>query len=547
VDAELVEDDPLLVEDCGVPLTDVVDAEVVEPGEAPSDAGGPDAPAVADVGDRALLERIAATERAIAALHAAQVEALAEFSRRRTPVPDPLAGDADPVAGRPGRRGDFAVEELMAALRWTAWTASHRLAEAERIAACLPATWSALAAGRIDYARARRIVTAVEVLGEDDAAAVDAAVADVAGQLTTGQLAERLAVEVAAVDAAAAARRAARARRGRRVGVRPLADGMAELVATGPAEDVLAVIRGLTAAAGSRPAPGDDRGIDARRFDALRDAGRALLQAHPAPAGTWRPHVLVTIAATTLLGADDQPAHLHGYGPIPADAARRIAADGVLQRLLTDPFTGTALGLDGHTYPGTGPGGGTPPGDDGPGGNGGSPGPREPATPPTTGTARSSPCPVRAAGGGLYRPSRVLDRLVRLRDRTCTAPGCRRPAEQCDLDHVIRHPDGPTCACNLHPLCRRHHRMKHAGAITVRRLPTGHTVWTLPTGQTCTRPPAPALQRPTVRPPRRDPDQPDRTILVDTHLDSAADEITALTQRLDGPPADPRYAGPPPY
>ncbi|MFZ5871778.1 MAG: hypothetical protein ACOYXW_14785, partial [Actinomycetota bacterium] len=42
VDAELVEDDPLLVEDCGVPLTDVVDAEVVEPGEAPSDAGGPD-------------------------------------------------------------------------------------------------------------------------------------------------------------------------------------------------------------------------------------------------------------------------------------------------------------------------------------------------------------------------------------------------------------------------------------------------------------------------------------------------------------------------
>ena len=39
-------------------------------------------------------------------------------------------------------------------------------------------------------------------------------------------------------------------------------------------------------------------------------------------------------------------------------------------------------------------------------------------------------------------------------------PGCRRPASQCDLDHVVAYPAGGTCADNLAPLCRYHHRLK---------------------------------------------------------------------------------------
>jgi hypothetical protein len=38
--------------------------------------------------------------------------------------------------------------------------------------------------------------------------------------------------------------------------------------------------------------------------------------------------VNVTVAYSTLIGVDDQPAHLQGYGPITAEVARRIAADG---------------------------------------------------------------------------------------------------------------------------------------------------------------------------------------------------------------------------
>ncbi len=65
-------------------------------------------------------------------------------------------------------------------------------------------------------------------------------------------------------------------------------------------------------------------------------------------------------------------------------------------------------------------------------------------------------------------PARLAD-LVRTIHPTCVFPGCGVPAHRCDLDH--RHPyerGGPTCSCNLYPLCRTHHRLKGSGRITVR-------------------------------------------------------------------------------
>ncbi len=55
-----------------------------------------------------------------------------------------------------------------------------------------------------------------------------------------------------------------------------------------------------------------------------------------------------------------------------------------------------------------------------------------------------------------YHPSRKLAHLIRTRSATCTAPGCRRPAARCDLDHT--HPwdqGGLTCECDLAPPCLR--------------------------------------------------------------------------------------------
>ena len=53
-----------------------------------------------------------------------------------------------------------------------------------------------------------------------------------------------------------------------------------------------------------------------------------------------------------------------------------------------------------------------------------------PLTPVTRG-----PCDHAHAEIG-YHPSRKLAHLIRARSATCTAPGCRRPAARCDLDHT---------------------------------------------------------------------------------------------------------------
>ena len=89
-----------------------------------------------------------------------------------------------------------------------------------------------------------------------------------------------------------------------------------------------------------------------------------------------------------------------------------------------------------------------------------------------------------------YRASTTLDRFVRCRDMTCRFPGCKEPADVCDLDHTIAYPVGPTCASNLKCLCRKHHLLKTfwGGPHGWRdeQMPDGTAVWTAPGGQTYT-------------------------------------------------------------
>ncbi|HEU5428760.1 MAG TPA: HNH endonuclease signature motif containing protein [Actinocrinis sp.] len=87
-----------------------------------------------------------------------------------------------------------------------------------------------------------------------------------------------------------------------------------------------------------------------------------------------------------------------------------------------------------------------------------------------------------------YKPTASVERLVRLRDRHCTFPGCAMPATRCDLDHITAfnhdRPEagGATLPENLHTLCRRHHRLKTAGHWSVQRGSEGEVVWSAPTG-----------------------------------------------------------------
>ncbi len=72
---------------------------------------------------------------------------------------------------------------------------------------------------------------------------------------------------------------------------------------------------------------------------------------------------------------------------------------------------------------------------------------------------------------------------VGLRDHTCRFPYCTRPASACDLDHAVPHArGGPTCPCNLVPLCRRHHRAKTHSRWSYEITRPGHYRWASPHG-----------------------------------------------------------------
>jgi hypothetical protein len=531
-------------------------------------------PPLGELDDAQLLDVLAAQEQAICALQAGQVAALAEFAGRRR-VED--EAEQPPVGSRGREVPGSAAREVAARLTWTEHTAGRRLEQAARLQRCFPNVLGQAFAGRVDGYRLGLVAAGTEVLDDADAAAVDAAIADRVAGWNSAELRHKLPVEVLAVDPEAAARRAEQARRDRGVSAHPGEDGVGELRAVGPAETILAIMKALTLLAGDRAAPGDDRPIDARRFDALGHWAHDVLAGrypHPcncgtdsansaagendaagagqdagagsdasgscscgangtgAPGSAGKPHVMVIVALSTLLGLDDDPAHLDGYGTISAHLARQIARNGVLRRLLTDD-AGNLIGVDGHTHPD----GLTldPPEDTGPQGGKDPPGAGEPAVgerPPGAGP----PCPFEDTGeAGQYRPGRAMDRFIRLRDRHCTAPGCRRSAWRCDLDHIRRHPDGPTCPCNLHPLCRRHHRLKHETPTSVTRRPDGTTVWTYPTGHAYLVAPTPVLQRPRVRArtrvgtravePYRNPPP---------HTDHAAADLEALSAAVTG-------------
>ncbi|MFV9632932.1 DUF222 domain-containing protein [Mycobacterium neumannii] len=110
--------------------------------------------------------------------------------------------------------------------------------------------------------------------------------------------------------------------------------------------------------------------------------------------------------------------------------------------------------------------------------------------------------PGNAAPEPRYRASARLAWFVRCRDMTCRFPGCDVAATDCDLDHTIAYPVGPTQASNLKCLCRQHHLLKtFAGWREVQHC-DGTIEWTSRQGQTYTTYPGsrwlfPELCRPT--------------------------------------------------
>jgi HNH endonuclease len=79
---------------------------------------------------------------------------------------------------------------------------------------------------------------------------------------------------------------------------------------------------------------------------------------------------------------------------------------------------------------------------------------------------------------GPRSPGRPLRRRTEIRDRTCTHPRCRAPANGTDGDHIQDWANGgATHETNIGSACRHDHRLKHEGGWQVAQPAAGRLVW----------------------------------------------------------------------
>ncbi|MCC9204779.1 HNH endonuclease [Arthrobacter sp. zg-Y769] len=221
------------------------------------------------------------------------------------------------------------------------------------------------------------------------------------------------------------------------------ADILAQLLMGGLGSTHLRDAGGANGASRTRDGVERDPGAGGETKSAHNDSG-------PDEGIIPKAEIMVLINAETLFGADDKPAELHGYGPISAEAARRLARNAAgWTGLAQDPRTGEILGV---------------------------------------GRRRKVPAGLR--------------RWLRARDGTCRFPGCRVSTAVSDIDHTVDWAKGgPTDHGNLEHLCRRHHRFKTLGYWKACQPVPGVIEWTSPTGRVYRTEPFLELGRPKAGPP----------------------------------------------
>lgn len=85
------------------------------------------------------------------------------------------------------------------------------------------------------------------------------------------------------------------------------------------------------------------------------------------------------------------------------------------------------------------------------------------------------------AGSTAYEIRGRLRTRVDVTNPHCVFPWCTRPARSCDCDHIVPYADGgPSCECNLAPLCRHHHRLKTHAGWSYTRVEPGTYLWSEP-------------------------------------------------------------------
>ncbi len=258
---------------------------------------------VAEMSDADVLDLLRELEREQAALDAVRVRALARMAALR---PDRDAG---------GHR--FAGAEVGAALAWTPAHAAARVATATRLMTVFPCTVDALAAGRVDLARARALAEITATLSDEHARQVETWILDRAEHKTIEGWRTALRAKKDRVDPDGADRRREQRRRERRVNFHVAEDGMAHLDVYDTGERLRAVYLMVDKLARTRRAQGATDRLDALRADALHDLvvngnGRGITV-----------ELQVAVPFTVLLGANTGGT-LAGYGTVTTTAINEL-------------------------------------------------------------------------------------------------------------------------------------------------------------------------------------------------------------------------------
>ncbi|MFC6285202.1 HNH endonuclease [Nocardioides sp. GCM10027113] len=362
------------------------------------------------ISDADRVELITELERLKAAAAAAQAKLTADLDASQRAEQE--------AAGLPARRvGVGIAAQVGLARRESPNRGAQHLGLAKVLTTEMPHTLARLTAGDLSEWRATLLARETACLTRehrqyvDQALCADPATLDGLGDRAIVAAAQKLAIKL---DQEAVVRRRAKAHNERRVSLRPAPDTMTWLTALLPVEQGVAAFAALTRAAEQARTSGDERGRGQVMADTFveRVTGQALADEVPVA-------VNLVITETSLFDGDPTPAHVDGYGPVPAAWARDLVAQALdadsgagawLRRLFTHPATGALVGMD----------------------------------------SRQRKVP---AG---------LAQLVRLRDGgTCRTPWCDAPIRH--TDHTTpAHADGPTSEINLTGRCEACNHAKEA-------------------------------------------------------------------------------------
>jgi hypothetical protein len=330
--------------------------------------------------------------------------------------------------------GAASSAEVRLALTLTRSRADNELAFALSLELRLPRLFDMLDTGAIDLRRAQTIERGTVHLSDATAQRVLDQVADSAPGLTTGELGARIRRLCIEADPDEAKERYETAHVERRIVTRPTESGTVNLMGYDlPPNEVAEIMSKVNRAATDlHGTKGETRTMDQLRADICLDLLRGIAPVS-AKATSNSGVIDLVVDLDTLAGLSDQPGDLGGYGPVIADIARKIADD--------------------------------------------------------SNRAQWRICRVNDAGEIVHvgttsrRPTSTQRRRIQSRNRTCVFPGCRMPSTACDLDHTAAvHDGGRTCDCNLAPLCRHDHCVKHSRGWAYTRLPDGRHEWTTPFG-----------------------------------------------------------------